>query len=35
MEVVDSILKSNGEYSIRDNIVSALAAFYDIWGGES
>ena len=35
MEVVDHILKGSGEYSIRDNIMSALAAFYDIWGGES
>ena len=35
MEVVDSILKDSGEYNIRDNIVSALAAFYDVLGGES
>ena len=30
MEVVDSILKGNGEYNIRDNIMSALAAFYHV-----
>ena len=35
VEVVDSILKGSGEYNIRDNIMSALAAFYDVWGGES
>ena len=35
MEVVDSILKGSGEYNIQDNIMSALAAFYDVWGGES
>ena len=35
MEVVDSILKGNGENNIRNNIMSALAAFYDVWGGES
>ena len=33
MEVVDSILKGRGGYNIRDNIMSALAAFYDWWGG--
>ena len=35
MEVVDSILKGSGKYNIRDSIMSALAAFYDVWGGES
>ena len=30
MEVVDSILKGSGEYNIRDNIISALAAFYNV-----
>ena len=34
--VVDSILKGSGEYNIRDNIMSALAAFYDdVWDRES
>ena len=27
MEGVDSILKGSGEYNIRDNTMSALAAF--------
>ena len=35
MEVVDSILKGSGEYNIWDNIMSALAAFYDVWGVKS
>ena len=35
MEAVDSILKDSGEYNIWDNIMSALAAFYDVWGRES
>ena len=35
MEVVDSILQGSGEYNIRDNTMSALAAFYDVWGGKS
>ena len=35
MEAVDSILKGSGKYNIQDNIMSALAAFYDVWGGES
>ena len=35
MEVVDSILKASGEYNIRDIIISALVAFYDVCGGES
>ena len=35
MEVVDSTLKGSGEYHIRDNSMSALAAFYDMWGGKS
>ena len=35
MEVVDSILKGSGEYNIGDNIISALVAIYDVWGGES
>ena len=35
MEVVDSILKGSREYNIRDNIMNALAAFYEVWGGES
>ena len=35
MEDVNSILKGSGEYNIRDNIMSALEAFYNVWGGES
>ena len=33
MEVVDSILKGSGEYNILDKIMSALTAFYGVWGG--
>ena len=36
MEVVDSVLKGSRNYNIRDNIMSALAAFYDnVFGSDS
>ena len=34
MEVGDSILKGSGDYNIQDNM-SVLAAFTEVWGGES
>ena len=30
MEVGESILKGSGDYNIRDNIMSALAAFSEV-----
>ena len=35
MEDDDSILKGSGDYNIQDNVMSALAAFNEVWGGES
>ena len=35
MEAVDSILKGSGECNIRGSTMSALAACYDVCGGES
>ena len=35
MEDGDRKLKGSGDYNIQDNVISSLAAFYEVWGGES